>query len=210
MIQNSEIRAIAREKLEGNWGDAALVTFVSGIVAMVLNSIFQRGGAFVVNPVNEVSVMMANGGFSLIGTIAMLPITYAYAVMFLGMVRGSKMSVQGLFQHYNGRVFLTMLLKIVYMWLWSLLLVIPGIIKGYSYAMTEFIMNDNPGLEGNKAIEASMAMMRGHKMRLFLLDLSFIGWIILGLLTFGLGLILVQPYMTAARAAFYEELKGEE
>lgn len=209
MIQNSEIRAIAREKLEGNWGDAALVTVVLVVCAMVLSSAFQYGGVFMFKPLGHDMSGIAGQGASLLGTLIYLPIAYAYAVMLLSLVRGGKMSVSGLFQHYNGRVFLTMLLKYIYTILWTLLLIVPGIIKGYSYAMTEFIMNDNPELEGNKAIEASMAMMQGNKMRLFLLDLSFIGWIILCFLTMGLGFILLEPYMYTARAAFYEELKAD-
>lgn len=210
MIQNSEIRAIAREKLEGNWGDAALVTLVLVVCAMVLSSAFQYGGVFMFSPLGHDASGVAGQGTSLIGTAIFLPIAYAYTVIMLSLVRGNKIAVSGLFQHYNGRVFLTMLLKYIYTILWTLLLIVPGIIKGYSYAMTEFVMNDNPELEGNKAIEASMAMMQGNKMRLFLLDLSFIGWIILAMLTFGLGFILLEPYMYAARAAFYEDLKNKE
>lgn len=209
MIQNSEIRAIAREKLEGNWGDAALVTLVVVVCAMVLSSAFQYGGVFMFKPLGHDASGVAGQGTSLIGTCIFLPIAYAYSILMLSLVRGGKIAVSGLFEHFNGRVFVTMLLKYIYTILWTLLLIVPGIIKGYSYAMTEFIMNDNPELEGNKAIEASMAMMHGNKMKLFLLDLSFIGWMILALLTMGLGFILLEPYMYAARAAFYEELKAE-
>lgn len=208
MKQNSEIRAIAREKLEGNWGDAALVTVVMVACAYVLSAAFQYGGLFVFAPLGHDTSGVLGSGASLIGTCLFLPMAYAYTVMLLGVVRGEKMAVAGLFQQYSGRVFITMLLKYIYTVLWTLLLIIPGIIKGYSYAMTEFIMKDNPELDGNKAIEASMAMMQGNKMRLFLLDLSFIGWIILAMLTFGFGFILLEPYMYAARAAFYEDLKG--
>jgi uncharacterized membrane protein len=102
-----------------------------------------------------------------------------------------------------------MLLKAIYLILWTLLLIIPGIIKSYSYAMTEFILKDNPEMKNNAAIEKSMAMMQGKKMKLFLLDLSFIGWIILAILTLGLGFVLLVPYMYTARAAFYEDLKAE-
>lgn len=209
MIKNSKIRAIAREKLEGNWGDAALVTVVMVACAMVLNSAFQYGGMFAFSSAGPDISGAAASGTSLIGTCIFLPIAYAYSILMLSLVRGGKIEVSGLFKHYNGRVFVTMLLRYIYQILWTLLLVIPGIIKGYSYAMTEFIMNDNPELEGNKAIEASMEMMKGNKMRLFLLDLSFIGWAILCLLTMGLGFILLEPYMYASRAAFYEDLKGD-
>ena len=93
--------------------------------------------------------------------------------------------------------------------LWSLLLVIPGIIKSYSYAMTSFILKDEPEMKNNAAIEKSMAMMEGNKMKLFMLDLSFIGWAILCIFTLGIGLLFLQPYVAISRAAFYEDLKTE-
>ena len=94
--------------------------------------------------------------------------------------------------------------------LWSLLLVIPGIIKSYSYAMTSFILKDEPEMKNNAAIEKSMAMMEGNKMKLFMLDLSFIGWAILCIFTLGIGLLFLQPYVAISRAAFYEDLKAQQ
>lgn len=75
--------------------------------------------------------------------------------------------------------------------------------------MTPYILKDNPEISAEQAICESMKMMKGYKMKLFLLDLSFIGWAILALLTLGLGVILLEPYMLTARAVFYEELKAE-
>ena len=94
--------------------------------------------------------------------------------------------------------------------LWSLVLVIPGIIKSYSYAMTSFILKDEPEMKNNAAIEKSMAMMEGNKMKLFMLDLSFIGWAILCIFTLGIGLLFLQPYVAISRAAFYEDLKAQQ
>lgn len=87
---------------------------------------------------------------------------------------------------------------------------IPGIIKHYSYAMTDYILKDESELCNNAAIERSMAMMEGNKMKLFLLDLSFIGWAILCLFTFGIGFFVLQPYMQVSHAAFYEDLKAQQ
>lgn len=201
MISLSDIRKEAREKLEGNWGDAVVFTLVYLVIAAVVSSAIQYGGILMVNEA------FGSAG-SLIGTILILPMGFAFSVGFLGLYRGMKLSVSDLFGQYNKRVFFTELLKFVYIALWSLLLIVPGIIKTYSYAMTEFLMMDNPELEKNAAIEESMRMMQGHKMRLFLLDLSFIGWMILCVLTFGLGALLLEPYMETARAVFYEELKN--
>ncbi len=91
-----------------------------------------------------------------------------------------------------------------------MLLYIPGIIKSYSYAMTYYIAQDEPELSAEKCICKSMDMMKGHKMELFLLDLSFIGWILLCILTGGIALLWVEPYYLSARAAFYEELKESQ
>ena len=108
-----------------------------------------------------------------------------------------------------GRIFLTLFLQGVYTLLWTLLLIIPGIVKAYSYAMTSYILYDNPELQGNAAIEKSMRMMRGHKLELFLLHLSFIGWALLCILTLGIGLFWLVPYVQASQAAFYEDVKEE-
>lgn len=202
MKRNSELRAEARQALEGNWGDAALVTLVALIISGICSSAFQYGGS-VVN-------VYVGQGTSLIGTLITLPITFALTVAFLRVKRGGTIGVKDLFAYYNGRVFITMVLKTFCTILWSLLLFIPGIIKAYSYAMTEYIMIDNPELSGHRAIEASMQMMEGKKMKLFLLDLSFIGWIILTILTCGLGAVLLEPYIDTAHAAFYEDLKAQQ
>ena len=93
---------------------------------------------------------------------------------------------------------------------WFLLFIIPGIIKAYAYAMTYYISYDNPELSAEECINRSMKMMYGHKLDLFLLDLSFIGWILLSILTLGVGMLWVTPYMYTSRAKFYEELKMQE
>lgn len=108
------------------------------------------------------------------------------------------------------RIFLTMLLVQIYTVLWMLLLIVPGIIKSYSYSMTSFVLADNPDMKYDAAIEESMRLMKGHKMDLFLLDLSMIGWGILSLLTAGIGLLFLAPYNTTAHAHFYEGLLAED
>lgn len=116
-----------------------------------------------------------------------------------------------MFEGYNkelfSRVLTTTLLYYVYVFLWSLLLLIPGCIKSYSYAMTPYILKDNPEMKNNAAIEESMRMMDGHKLELFLLDLSFIGWAILSILTCCIGFLWLVPYMNMAHVNFYEDLK---
>ena len=102
------------------------------------------------------------------------------------------------------------ILVTLYTLLWSLLFYIPGLVKGYSYAMTFYILNDNPEMSANDAITRSREMMDGHKWQLFCLHFSFIGWILLSILTCGILFLFVAPYMQAANAEFYEKLKNDE
>ena len=186
--QNSELRAEARVALTDKWVMGAVTTLVFGAVS----------GAASYIPV--------------VGTILVaLPMMYGYSIVMLSVMRGGEMNIGGLFDGFNdfGRIVGTKLLQAIYTFLWTLLLVIPGIIKNYSYAMTDFILKDQPELANNAAIEKSMAMMDGNKMKLFLLDLSFIGWAILCLFTFGIGFLFLQPSVQSAHAAFYEDLKAQ-
>ncbi len=107
------------------------------------------------------------------------------------------------------KVITTLLLQSIYTFLWSLLFVIPGIIKSYSYALTPYLIVDNPNLSNNEAISKSKELMDGHKMDLFMLHLSFVLWYVLGIITCGLGFIYVIPYINLSQAAFYSEIIKE-
>lgn len=110
--------------------------------------------------------------------------------------------------NYKG-ITTTMLVKNIYIFLWTLLLIIPGIIKSYAYSMVPYILADNPNIGVNKAIALSNEMTRGHKADMFVLDLSFIGWYILGMIPFGLGIFFVNPYFNATNAELYLVLRKE-
>jgi len=101
----------------------------------------------------------------------------------------------------------TMLLKGVYNFLWTLLLIIPGIIKFYAYRMVPYILADNPNIGAKRAIDLSREMMDGNKFSLFVLDISFIGWYLLGTLLFGIGILLVNPYVNSTEAELYLVLR---
>lgn len=189
---NSELRAASRTTLSGNWMMAALATLVYLLIAGGVSSIPVAG--------------------SVLAIIVAYPLAYGFAILFLDLFReGKPIDIGKLFDGFKdfGRVWGTLILVAVYTILWTCLLIIPGIVKSYSYALTPFILKDEPELRYNAAIEKSMRMMNGYKMKLFLLDLSFIGWMILFILTLGIGLLFLQPYMNTARAAFYEDLKAE-
>lgn len=189
MKLNSELRQEARNVLSDKWVMAALA-------ALVYTAIAGAGGL-----VPVVGVVIC---------ILLLPIGYGFSVLFLKLVRGIDLNIGSMFDGFQdyARILGTVLLQAVYTFLWTLLLFVPGVVKWYSYSMTNYILLDEPELKNNAAIERSMAMMEGHKMRLFMLDLSFIGWALLATLTCGIGMLFLQPYMATAHAAFYEDLKG--
>ncbi len=189
---NSNLKNEAIAALEGNWVTAAVVTFVYMVIC---------GGA---------SLIPAIG--SLVSLIISPLLVFGLTILFYELLRDKRaLEVGRLFDGFQdfGRIFGTGILMQIYVILWSLLLIVPGIIKSYSYALTYYILKDEPELKYNAAIEKSMQMMDGYKMKLFLLDLGFIGWGLLSCLTLGLGFLLLIPYMQTAHAAFYEDLKAE-
>jgi len=191
----------AIQSLEGNWAKAA----IASLIALVLTNLLGSSTSFFMDPTPS---MVTQG----VVALALLPIFWGYVVFFLRLIRKEPTDYANLFDGFSQyvRVFVAELLMRIYLILWSLLFFIPGIIKTYSYAMMEFIMKDYPDLSGEEAICASMNMMRGHKMQLFLLDLSMIGWFILSLLTMGIGFLFLLPYYYSAHAHFYEDLKSQE
>ena len=115
------------------------------------------------------------------------------------------------FNNKYSNVVLGMFLRSLFIALWSLLFIIPGIIKSYSYRMVPFILTDNPDISATDAITLSRKMMKGNKWRAFVLDLSFIGWYILSGFTFGiLSIFYVRPYVYATEAELYHAIKGGE
>lgn len=186
-----DFRADARVSLKGNWGGAVVTTLVAGLISTVLGFIPFVGKLL---------------------SILTLPISYGLCIAFLNNARNKAgVKTETLFEGFKdyGRIFGTMLLRGVYVVLWTLLLIVPGIIKAYSYAMTDFILKDDPSLKFNGAIEKSMDMMRGYKWKLFCLQFSFIGWALLCILTLGIGFLWLAPYENQSVAQFYLELKTE-
>ena len=152
--------------------------------------------------------------FSGIGTLIALvltgPITYGLNRMFLKQARDNEdMVFTDLFKGFTddfGGTFLINLMMMIFICLWSLLFVIPCIVKAYAYSMAYFIKADHPDYDWKACIGESKRLTAGHKGELFVLDLSFIGWFIVGALCFGVGTFWVTPYYQAAHAHFYQTL----
>ena len=190
---SKQFRSYSQLSLRHQWAPAVIATLMSFVVAVPF------GGA------------SEDYHWEIILVLALLfiPLKWGYQILFLRNIREKHMDLKALISGYNDffRITGTVFLQAIYSYLWSLLLILPGIIKSYSYAMTPYILHDDPEIQYDYAIEKSMAMMKGSKKRLFCLDLSFIGWYLLGIVTV-IGMLWVYPYHMAARAAFYEDLKN--
>ncbi len=196
-ISNSEIRAKARASLGGNIFDK------NWLMALVVALI-----------VSAISAVVA--AVPALGTIASIiiagPLSCGLALVFLKLARtGNEVNIEDTFdgfKDFSGNLLLG-LMQSVYILLWTLLFIIPGIIKSYSYSMAFYIKNDHPEYDWNQCLTESRNMMDGYKWKLFCLQFSFIGWMIVGSLCFGIGTLWVSAYIETATAVFYNELKGE-
>lgn len=223
----SEIRYQARENLRGNWGQAIGAAIIAGILGGGITSAGSSAGgsagsssgslgaeAFQSLPPEVMHILTAILG--IIGLLTLVTfivggtVQLGYSVYLLKQYHRQETSIGDLFSQFFrfGTGFAQKFLVGLYTFLWTMLFVIPGIIKGFSYAMTPFILADNPNLTANQAITRSRELMDGHKWELFVLSLTFIGWEILGALCFGIGLLWVTPYKNAAYAAFYRQIAG--
>ena len=132
----------------------------------------------------------------------------------LGALRKEEQNTGTLFKGFSklfGKSVGLFFLEVLYLFLWMMLFWIPGIIKSYSYSMAFFILKDNPDIGPDEAITRSRKLMKGHKWELFVLELSFIGWILLSIITCGIvAIFFVGPWMSLARAKFYESIKDEQ
>lgn len=240
MRSAKDFRSIAREVLNGRWTIAVLVGLVAALLGAVEGmspeikfnidassanasvqfagqTIFSTGGGlhsgigtFLAGAVAYIVIAALIIGvlYFILGSV----ITLGYARFNLNLVDRMEGSFENLFSYfaYWKTAAAARILQGIYVLLWSLLLVIPGIIASFSYAMTEYILADHPELSASEAISRSKEMMEGNKWRLFCLEFSFIGWNILSAFTLGIGNLWLTPYKQAATAAFYREVSGTE
>ena len=190
MLRAKDFRAEAWKKLSGKWGTMAVATLVYAVITGACSAL-----SYIY--VGYVATLLIAG-----------PFTLGFVLMAQKVIRMQELEFKTLFAGFNDfvRAFILNLLNGVLIFLWSLLLVIPGIIKSLSYAMSFYILADHPELSANEARKRSMEMMHGNKWRLFCLYFSFIGWCLLSVLTLGILYFWVFPYMQTATAAFYQNL----
>ena len=192
---NSELMKNAEESLSGKWG-LAVGTF---FVIIAINIAIQM--------MSEISSIA-----SLISIIISGPLTLGIAIFSLNISRGNELNSNQIFDGFKnfGNSIGAYLLMLVFVLLWSLLLIIPGIIAALSYAMTFYIMADNEDISPMDAIDESKRLMDGSKWKLFEMYIRFFGWSILCILTLGIGFLWFIPYMYVSLAKFYDDLKKND
>ena len=221
-MTSSELRAMARRNLEGTWGISVGVA----LVAALLGGLIVGTGSNINFNLNEDTVRNLPPIFwtvllplaSLAGPLGIVSfilggtVELGYAKFLLKQYDRKQLQFSDLFSQFErfGTGFAQKFLRTLFIVLWSLLFIIPGIVKGLSYAMTPFILEEHPEMTASQAIKASMQLMDGHKMDLFILGLSFIGWSLLACLTMGIGFLFLNPYMNAAYAAFYRDISRKQ
>lgn len=191
MLRAKDFRSEAWKKLSGKWGTAAVTTLVYEVIlaAVGATTVFGIG--------------------AIVGILVAGPLAVGYSIFALSVIRCQDTKIEYLFYGFRNFVntFVLALLNVIFIFLWSLLFVIPGIIKALSYSMSYYIIADNPDMTPTEARKASIELMRGNKGRLFCLYLSFIGWLLLCVLTCGILTFWISPYIQAAEAAFYESIR---
>lgn len=218
-MEAKELRRIARENLSGNWGNAVLAGFLAALLGGLITS---SGGSIDLNldaehmnrlpDIVKVYFLCAAGIGSTLNFVHLIlggVIRQGYAVYLLKQYDRRDPQTNDLFSQFDhfGSAFCLRFLQGLFIALWSLLLIIPGIVKGFAYSMAPFIMAENPEMTAREALRASEDLMYGHKAELFFLELSFIGWGLLSVLTLGIGSFWLNPYINAAFAAFYRNIK---
>ena len=219
-MNSSDLRYQARQTLAGKWGVAVL----AGFLAALLGGLVSGGGAGLDLNLEEEElrhipkallpyIMMLASIGGILGIVRFIvggPVKLGYCRFLLKMHDGEDAQVGDLFSRFDrfGDGFCLELLTSLYIMLWSLLFIIPGLVKAYAYAMAPFILEENPNMTPSEAIKASRELMDGHKFDLFCLHWSFFGWALLSVLTLGIGSLWLNPYMNAATAAFYRSIAG--
>ncbi len=194
MLRAKDYRERAWGKLKGKWGTAALIAFVYSLIMGACSALFYIY-------IGGIVALLVTGPFAL-----------GFAAVALRIMRTEDIEIGQLFGGFKnfGTAFLVSLLNGIFIFLWTLLFIVPGIIKTYSYRLSYYILADNPSMSATEVRKRSIELMRGNKWRLFCLEFSFIGWQLLCILTLGILSFWVTPYYNAAIADFYQSLLPQE
>jgi len=216
-MQISSLKRQAKDSLDGFW----FRTIGIGILGSIIQFIVQSCLSVLAGTVTNEGVIFNPDKLDLASSIIVIifsalfnmVMSYGMTVYYIRLTRNEDPGVKELFYYFTSgrksiKVIITQILVAIFTCLWGLLLIVPGIIKGFSYMLTPYIIYDDPKLRPLEAITLSRKMMDGYKWKAFLIALSFIGWFILVVFTLGLAALFVSPYLTTTYAEFYNEVKN--
>lgn len=216
MWNRQQVKEQAKQIMKRNYWKMFVVTLIASILTGEKTTIIERVQDFTSNNLSYDSQPIF---YSFISVASILGILYT---IFIGNVivvgkngyftknHDKNPELGEIFSGFKGNylnVVKIMFLMDLKTLLWLLLLIVPGVIKAYEYSMIPYLLAENPNLSADEAFSLSKQMTTGQKMDLFVLDLSFLGWIILGLICCGIGILFVLPYPEATRAEVYLNLK---
>ncbi|WP_133680564.1 DUF975 family protein [Paludibacterium purpuratum] len=186
---NAQIMAEARAALSGRWKVAIAIVAIQFGIMMATNLLGLFGAG--------ISVMISG------------PLALGIAMVFLRFLRGEPVRVGNLFDGFAhfATCFCAYFLMSLFILLWALLLIVPGIIAAYAYSMTFYILADEPQLRAREALRKSKIMMFGNKWKFCCLGFRFSGWFLLGIVTLGIGFLWIVPYISASLARFYLDIR---
>jgi len=193
---NQTLMRASRESLSGKWGIAILTFFIYTLLTTATGTLRPHGSVLTISSM----LTLILGG----------PLALGAAIFSLSVARGKEGMLEHLFQGFNNfsTAFVAYLLVLVYVFLWTLLLIVPGIIAALGYSMTFYILADDPALKPQEALRKSKSMMNGYKLKLFYLWLRFFLLALLCILTLGIGFLWLIPYVHVTMAKFYDDIKG--
>ena len=194
-MNRAELKSAAKAQISGKIGILFVISLIIGLISGAAGALLS----------------LIPGG-SLVAAIIITPaFALSIARVYLNVTKGVKPNAGAAFEGFDDfwSAFKVVFLVGLFTFLWSLLFVIPGIIKSYSYSMSMYILAENKGKKALECINESKTMTNGHKMELFVLSLSFIGWALLVTITLGIAYIWVYPYMSATMANAYNWLKSQ-
>lgn len=213
---NKDLMADARMSLSGNWG-MAILGYILYTVLLMSFSMFVFTAVFFVSMVSQVggaNAAAATGAMNLFANLVEMLVSGAFMVgfarFFLGIAQEGSARLELLFVGFQRfwKSFGTYFFYTLFIVLWTLLFIIPGIIATFRYAMAFFIIADDEDCGSLEAISRSKEMMKGNKWKLFCLHWRFVGWALLAMFfTFGIGFLWLIPYMQTSFAKFYEDVK---
>jgi uncharacterized membrane protein len=195
MIDRASLKQSAKDKLKGKWGTGVLITLIFILITGMFSGLS--------------NIKDAGAIFSIASIFINAPLTLGLAITYLVFVKTDNLVFENLFSGFkiypkSLGMYLWMILWVV---LWSLLLIVPGIIKAISYSQSFFIIAENPNVKVRDAMKISMKMTDGYKGDIFVMALSFLGWMLLAILTLGIGFLWLSPYMSASFANLYVKLR---